>query len=192
MAVFMYSPGVKIYISTEHNGILDVSEDVTDGSMVRRSDGISSFNFTLQNPRRKYDGVFAPNDRIIVMMKRISWMRCFTGYLNAVPLVTAWPQAVQFTASCSLKRLQFWFWDPGLAVSQNMVASAMAKAGNPDDGGVTAAVLAILENVVGWPSSKVHIAGIPQKWMKWAYKIAQAVQADTASADALAQQFYAT
>ena len=192
MAVFMYSPGIKVYISTENNGILDVSDDLTDGTMVRRSDGISSFNFTLQNPRRKYDGIFTPNDRIIVMMKRISWVRVFTGYLNAVPLVTAWPQAVGFTASCSLKRLQMWFWDPGLAVSQNMVATAMAKAGNPDDGGVTAAVLAILENVVGWPSSKVHIAGIPQKWMKWAYKIAQAVQADTASADALAQQFYAT
>jgi hypothetical protein len=192
MGVFMYSPAVKVYISTEKNGILDVSEDLTDGTMVRRSDGVSSFNFTLQNPRRKYDGVFAPNDRIIVMMKRITWLRVLTGYLNAVPLITAWPQAVGFTASCSLKRLQFWFWDPDLPVSQNMVAQAMSKATNPDDGGVTAAVLAILENVVGWPSSNVHIAGIPQAFMTWAYKIAKKVQAETAEADALAQQFYAT
>lgn len=192
MSVFMYSPGVKIYVSTQDNGILDLSDDVTQGSMVRRSDGVSSFNFMLQNPRRKYDGVLTPNDRIIVMMKRISWLRVFTGYLNAVPLVTAWPQAVQITASCSLKRLQFWFWDPGLAASQNMVAQAMAAARNPDDGGVTNAVLTILQNVVGWPASKVHIAGIPQSWMTWAYKIAKAVRADTAEADQLAQQFYAT
>ena len=99
---------------------------------------------------------------------------------------------MQITASCSLKRLQYWFWDPGLAVSQNMVAQAMAAATNPDDGGVSNAVIAILQNVVGWPATKVHIAGIPQNWVTWAYKIAQAVQAETAEADALAQQFYAT
>ena len=192
MSVFMYSPGVKIYISTQSNGIIDVSDDVTGGTMVRRSDGVSTFSFTLQNPRRKYSGVFVPNDRIIVMFKRISWLRCLTGYLNAVPLVTAWPTTVQITASCSLKRLQYWFWDPGLPSSQNMVAQAMAGAANPDDGGVSAAVLAILQNVVGWPASKVHIAGIPQGWLTWAYKIAKAVESSTAEADALAQQFYAT
>lgn len=188
----MYSPGIKVYISTQNNGIIDVSDDVTSGSLVRRSDGISSFSFILQNPFRKYSGVFTPNDRIIVMMKRISWLRVFTGYLNAVPLVTAWPSSVQLTASCSLKRLQYWFWDPGLPASQNMVAQAMAAVQNPDDGGVSNAVLTILQNVVGWPASKVHIAGIPQAWTTWAYKIAKAVQAETAEADQLAQQFYAT
>jgi len=190
MALFMYSPGIKAYISTQGNGIIDVSDDITQGSLVRRSDGVSSFSFVLQNPFRKYSGIFTPNDRIIVMMKRISWLRVFTGYLNAVPLVTAWPSSVQMTASCSLKRLQYWFWDPGLEASQNLVAQAMAAAKNPDDGGVANAALAILQNVVGWPASKVHIAGIPQGWSTWAYKIAEAVQADAASADALAQQFY--
>jgi cell wall-associated NlpC family hydrolase len=187
----MYSPGIAIYISTQSNGIIDVSGDVTQGTMVRRSDGVSTFSFSLQNPFRKYQGVFTPNDRIIVMMKRISWVRVFTGYLNQVPLVTAWPSTVQMTASCSLKRLQYWFWDPGLPESQNMVAQAMSSASNPDDGGTSAAVLAVLQNVVGWPSSKVHIAGVPQGWSTWAYKVAQQVKADTASADALAQQLYA-
>lgn len=192
MAVFMYSPGIKCYISTQNNGIIDVSGDLTQGTMVRRSDGVSTFSFALQNPFRKYAGVFTPNDRIIVMMKRISWVRVFTGYLNQVPLVTAWPSTVQMTASCSLKRLQYWFWDPGLPASQFMVAQAMASSKNADDGGTAAAVLAVLQNVVGWPSSKVHIAGMPQGWSTWAYKIAKEVKADAASADALAQQFYAT
>lgn len=190
MAVFMYSPGVKIYISTQNNGIIDVSGDVTQGTLVRRSDGVSSFTFSLQNPFRKYAGIFTPNDRIIVMMKRISWVRVFTGYLNQVPLVTAWPSTVQMTASCSLKRLQYWFWDPGLPQSQNMIAQAMSSAKNADDGGTAAAVLAVLQNVVGWPATNVHIAGMPQGWSTWAYKIAQQIKADTASADALAQQFY--
>jgi hypothetical protein len=72
MSVFMYSPGVKVYISTQNHGILDISDDLVNGTLVRRSAGVSSFSFGLQNTRRKYDGVFAPNDRIIVMMKRLS------------------------------------------------------------------------------------------------------------------------
>ena len=191
MAVFLYSPGIAVYISTQKNGIIDVSGDLTGGTVVRRSDGVSTFSFGLQNPFRKYQGVFTPNDRIIVMMKRIAWVRVLTGYLNQVPLVTAWPSTVQLTASCSLKRVQYWFWDPGLPQSQNMVAQAMAGSSHPDDGGTAAAVLAVLQNVVGWPASKVHIAGMPQGWATWAYQIAQEVKADAASADALAQQLYA-
>lgn len=191
MSVFMYSPGIKVYVSTAANGIIDLSEDLVSGTMVRRSSGVSTFSFMLQNTRRKYDGVFAPNDRIIVMMKRLSWLRTFTGYLNQVPLLTAWPQAVSMTASCSMKRLQYWYWDPGLTSTQTMVAAALAGSKNPDDGGTANAVLSILNNVVGWPPDKVHIAGIPQNWFKWAYKIAKNVEAEAAEADALAQQFYA-
>jgi hypothetical protein len=187
----MYAPGFKIYISTAKNGILDISDDVTGGTIVRRSSGVSSLSFTLQNARRKYDGVFIPNDRIIVMMKRLAWMRVFTGYLNAVPLVTAWPMAVQITASCSLKRLQYYYWDPGLAASQTLVANAMTSIKNPDDGGTANAIITLLQTVAGWPAANTHIAGIPQEWLTWAYKIAKNVQADLAQADQLAQQFYA-
>ncbi len=190
MSVFMYAPGFKIYISTEKNGILDISDDVTQGSIVRRSAGVSSLSFTLQNARRKYDGVFVPNDRIIVMMKRLAWMRVFTGYLNAVPLVTAWPMAVQMTASCSLKRLQYYYWDPGLASSQTLVTNAMASTAHPDDGGTANAIITLLQTVAGWPAANTHIAGIPQAALQWSYGIAKNVQASLAQADALAQQFY--
>jgi hypothetical protein len=191
MSVFMYAPGFKIYISTQNNGILDISDDVTQGTMVRRQSGVSTLAFTLQNARRKYDGVFIPNDRIIMMMKRLAWMRVFTGYLNAVPLVTAWPMAVQMTASCSLKRLQYYYWDPGLAASQTLVANAMTSTANPDDGGTANAIISLLSSVAGWPAANTHIAGIPQGWLTWAYKIAQNVEAQLAEADTLAQQFYA-
>ena len=164
---------------------------MTQGNLVRRQSGVSSLSFTLQNARRKYDGVFIPNDRIIVMMKRLAWMRVFTGYLNAVPLVTAWPMAVQMTASCSLKRLQYYYWDPGLAASQTLIANAMTATKNPDDGGTANAIISLLQTVAGWPAANTHIAGIPQGWLTWAYKIAQNVEAQLAEADALAQQFYA-
>jgi hypothetical protein len=192
VGTLLYSPGVKVYISTEKNGTIEVSDDLVDGTMVRRSDGVSSFNFTLQNARRKYDGVFAPNDRIVVMMRRITWMRVFTGYLNSVPLLTAWPRVVPLTASCSLKRIQYWYWDSGLPATQTMIAKALEVAREDDngDGGIANAILTILKEVMGWPPEKVHIAGIPKDWFQFAYKIAQDIDARAEEADEIAQQFY--
>jgi cell wall-associated NlpC family hydrolase len=175
-----------------------VSDDLTEFTMSRRQDGVSTFNFTIQNTRRKYDGIFAPNDRVSVMMKRLTWVRTFTGYLNSVPLATAWPQAVPLSSSCSLKRLQYWYWDSYVEFSQQLVQKALA-AHAPDgssaatsDGNITNVVLAILRDVVGWPESKVHIARIPQEWFKIALKIAQQVEASAAEADKIAEQIYST
>lgn len=190
MSTFLYSPGIKVYIATQKHGNLDVSDDLVNGTMVRRSDGVSTFDFGLLNQRRKYDLVFAPNDRIVVMMKRLTWLRTFTGYLNSVPLVTAWPRTVSLSASCSLKRLQYWYWDPGAEASQDMINQAFQTAQGSDDGGTTNAVLSILDKVVNWPAERVHIAGIPPDWFDFAYKIAQDVKAQTAEADKIAQEFY--
>lgn len=163
--------------------------------MVRRSDGVSTFNFDLNNPRRKYDNVFTPNDRVIVMMKRLTWMRTMTGLLNSVPLITVWPRVVSMAASCSLKRLQYWTWDQYAPATQEMIRQALAASvadATNTDGGVTNVVLSILKNVVGWPESKVHIARIPDDWFKIAYKVAEQVDQRAEQADALAEQFYAT
>jgi cell wall-associated NlpC family hydrolase len=163
------------------------------GRLTRRVDGVSDFSFTLLNPRRKYDQVFTPNDRITVLMKRVTWVRVFTGYLNKVPLMTAWPRDVEITASCSLKRLQYWYWDPESAYTQQMIMNSLSAAtgsGKNTDGGMTNVVLTILKNVIGWPESKVHIAKIPDDWFKTAYKIAESVNKSAAESDELAQQFF--
>jgi hypothetical protein len=199
LGTFVYQPGIKVYISTENNGTLDVSDDLVEGSMELRSDGVSSFSFTLQNTRRKYDGVFAPNDRIAVVMKRLTWLRTFTGYLNSVPLATAWPQAVPITASCALKRLQYWYWDSYVTYTQNLIQKALnarvqtgpnAGQSATDDGNITNVVLAILREVVGWPESKVHISQIPKSWFDIAFQIATSVDGLAATANQLAAQYY--
>ncbi len=190
MSTLLYSPGVRIYVETEQHGVIDVSDDVTDGTMVRRSDGVSSFNFSLQNARRKYDGLFAPNDRIVVMLRRITWMRVFTGYLNSVPLLTAWPRVVPLAASCSLKRLQYWYWDAGLPASQNLVTAALGAVKTDTDGGIANVALTLLKDVVGWPAEKVHIGGIPKDWFNLAYQIAKDIDARAEEADEIARQFY--
>lgn len=195
MPTFIYAPGVKVYIQTAKHGLVDVSNDLSEGTMVRRSDGVSTFNWTMNNPRRKYDSVFAPNDRIVCVMKRLAWVRTFTGLLNSVPLITVWPRDVPLAASCSLKRLQYWYWDPHAAATQEMIRQALAapnNAGKSSDGGITNVVVTILDKVVGWPASKVHISRIPDNWFDIARKIAQQVDAAAESADAMAAQFYST
>lgn len=200
MGSFIYAPQIKVYIETGGNPLgnrkvttLDVSDDLIKGQLTRRVDGVSDFQFSLLNPRRKYDQVFTPNDRITVLMKRVTWLRVFTGYLNQVPLLTAWPRSVDLTASCSLKRLQYWYWDPESAYTQQMIMNALSAAsgtGKTNDGGMTNVVLSVLKEVVGWPESKVHIARIPDDWFKVAYKIAEQVDKTAQESDDLAQQFF--
>ncbi|MFF7198188.1 hypothetical protein ACFZAM_31330 [Streptomyces sp. NPDC008079] len=190
MPQFVYAPNVKVYVSTEKHGIVDVSGDLVDGTLIRRSDGVSTFEFRLQNARRKYDGVFSPNDRISVEMKRLKWLLVYTGYLNQVPLVTAWPRVVNLTSSCSLKRLQYWFWDAHAEASQAMVRQALTDAGKDNgvsDGGMTNVVLTILRKVVGWPESKAHIAAIPGTWYKVIEDLAKQIDAQLTGADELAR-----
>jgi cell wall-associated NlpC family hydrolase len=193
MGSLIYAPQVAVYIRTASGITYDISDDVIRGRVERRSDGVSTAALTIQNSRRKYDEVFTPNDRIIVLMKRLAWMRVFTGYLNRVPLVSIWPTEVELTASCTLKRMQYWYWDPMTQATQTMISQAFAAAsGNAStsDGGAGAAALAIMNNVMGWPPSKAHIGAIPTRWLDIAYKIAQQVQSSEADSDRLAAQFY--
>jgi hypothetical protein len=187
MPTMIYAPGIKVYIESENDGTIDVSDDLVNGQMVRRSDGVSTFTFSLQNTRRKYDGVFTPNDRIVVLMKRLTWVQVFTGYLNSVPLMSAWPKVVNVSASCSLKRLQYWYWDPYSFAAYNLTVNSLLAVENGDaantDGGLTNLILNVLDKVVGWPPSKVHIGRIPADWFKIAEDIARDIADEVRQAD---------
>lgn len=183
MSTFLYAPGVRIFIKTEKHGTIDVSDDLIDYTVQRRSDGPSTLNFSLQNVQRKYDQVFTPNDEVIVELKRVSWVRVFTGLLNSVPLITMWPRVVAFSASCSLKRLQYWYWDPQLATSWTEATSAMAAGRGTSDSGITNVILSLLRDVVGWPENKAHIGAIPQNWFRLALPYAQALVGQLEAAD---------
>jgi hypothetical protein len=193
MPTMIYSPGIKVYIDTEHNGTIDISDDLTEGNMVRRSDGVSTFTFAVQNTRRKYDGMFTPNDRIVVLMKRLTWVRVFTGYLNSVPLMTAWPKVVNMSASCSLKRLQYWYWDPYAFSTYNLTIGALLAPTKGDDentdGGLTNLIKVVLDQVVGWPESKVHIGRIPADWFKIAEDIAREIADEARAADKVSREY---
>lgn len=202
MPSFVYSPGIKVYIDSYKKGsIIDVSDDLTGAGMQRRADGVSQFQFGLTNARRKYDNVFTPNDRIVVVMKRLTWMRTFTGYLNSVPLLSSWPRDVGVTATCSLKRLQYFWWDPNITASQELVRQSLLLSpdGSAPDGGIKQAVINLLEEVVDWSGAqaahdkalagtKIHIGGIPKNWFDFAAKIAKSVADNVEQEHILAAQ----
>jgi hypothetical protein len=188
MSTLIYQPRVYAFISVINKKgaeqVIDISEDLTGGELKLRTEGVHTFTFQLQNTQRKYDGMIRPMDRIVVSMQRIGQpLRVFSGYMNNGPVFSVWPRVLDLSASCTLKRLQYWYWDSGAQESANLIqkvgsntsgiaSDQQANAGQPTgDGGMRDLTLKILEEVVRWPKEKVHIGAIPDDWFTFATQV---------------------
>lgn len=115
----VYSPKAYVYILTDE-GIYNVSDYVVSGSVSRKVNQISSAEVTLQNPYRKFTQpgapTFRPMDRITVFLQRLPGLPCqvFTGYLDETPYYQMYPGTCTLRASCTLKKLQYTWFDPGV------------------------------------------------------------------------------
>jgi hypothetical protein len=187
---FVYTPKVTAFLSiTNKKGkeqVIDISEDLVAGELVLRSNDVHSFNFKLQNTQRKYDGMIRPMDRIVVSMQRVGApVRVFSGYMNDGPIFSVWPRVLSLSATCTLKRLQFWFWDSSAPKSAQLLRdwtqTTTTTGGDPTatqgvvpkttDGGLRDLVIKILTEVVQWPKEKIHIGAIPDDWYSFATTI---------------------
>ncbi len=164
MATFIYSPGVQVLIATEDNGIIDISEDITQGSVTLTENQPSTVSINMLNHRRKYDGMFAPNDIMVVKLKRLAWVPVFSGYLDQVPYFSVYPKSVKLTATDTLKRLKMFVWDPGSVAATDLMQSVAGGARGQIDGGLRDKILALMTQVAGWPASRIHIGNIPGDW----------------------------
>jgi cell wall-associated NlpC family hydrolase len=166
MGVFAYSPSIRCLIDTT-SGTVDVSEDITQGQVQLRENGIHTMSLGLLNKRRKYDRAFTPNDRFVIYMKRVREMLIMTGYLNTVPFVTAWQRTVTITGSCANKRLLYHYWDPGTLASETLLAKngILGDPANGPDGGISAKMEAVLIEVCGMINTEIHIGVVPATWM---------------------------
>jgi hypothetical protein len=179
MATVIYSPGIRVVIETAGgNGIIDVSEDISSGQLALREEMPSSLRLNLLNHRRKYDGVFTPNDIISVQMKRVRWMPVFSGYLDQVPYFSAYQRNVQLTATCALKRLKYWPWDPGAQASVDLLSHARAENGYDNDGGMRNVLIAMLHNVGKWNYRNIHIGRLPEDWVSNVAPLREKVMAE--------------
>lgn len=176
---FYYTPDITAIIQSV-NGVQDVSADIIDFTMQRQINAVSTFSCTLNNPGMKYnyDG---PNtirtmDRIVVYLKRTTYVQCFTGYITYAPLVTIIPTPITLTANCTLRILQVTYWDDTLISFQNLLLNVMDQAATSsaatyNDGGVAQAVVNVLTQVCGWNTSAIHIQAIPQNFINFTAQV---------------------
>jgi len=129
----VYSPSVKIWVKTDF-GVVDLSPHITECRVQRKVNDLSSLDVVFRNPKVLQDGkprflftqrvqkdgnigpVFHPMDPITVIFERIAGkpIQVFTGYCDTVPYVQLFPGTARLTASCTLKRLNYTYFDPGL------------------------------------------------------------------------------
>src|SRR5690606_34346890 len=121
ISTLLYSPGVRILIDTLGHGIIDVSEDIASGTLTLTEHQPSTLSVTLLNHRRKYDGVFTPNDVVHVQMKRVAWIPVFSGFLDQVPYFSVFPKNITLKATDTLKRLKYRPWDMGSPAAVNLM-----------------------------------------------------------------------
>lgn len=195
----VYSPEVQVYIlPSSSNQPIDISNDIIEGSITRRTESVSTASFVVQS-RRKSDNrmilsdILRPMDRIVVYLKKVKPILVFSGYLDMVPLFQAIPEPFVIEASCTLKRLEFTYWDPGLpqvyetlvkygfqpgfegggisffvppGVNATQGGGQPAEGDFPQDTGFATMLHFLLTDVGGWKPENVWIEPIPEAWMQ--------------------------
>jgi cell wall-associated NlpC family hydrolase len=207
----VYAPSVQAYIQsgTDRSSITNITNDIISGSITRRTDAPSSASLTLQNRDGKYNGTFLPMDRIIIYLKKVKPILVFSGYLDTVPFLQPVPGPATITASCTLKLLEFTYFDPALPRVQAMMAKFVGAgdkfAATPQAGGQPfmffdmenangivnndknvsevgfGRMLHFLVSVVGnWDAKKVHILDIPDGWIETSVALFEQIQKNEA------------
>lgn len=173
MPTLIYSPGVRVFIGTRKEGVIDVTDDLIRGRVELTENEQGRFSIALANHKKKYDRVFTPNDRISIQMKRLGaqWLQIFSGYLSEAPYFSAYPRTIPLSGSCTLKRLYYWLWDPWMPESTELLTPGTPLIPSSDilmretDQGIAARIRAVLQEVGQWPRETVHIGQLPQKWV---------------------------
>ena len=129
----VYAPEVFAYVYTSQGNWIDLSPDIISGSISRKVNQVSTATLLLQNtpdpndtlnPNRVYmGGQITPMDRITIYLKRDYPVQVFSGYIDLAPYWQPYPRPVQIEASCTLKRLEFTYWDPGLVAVVDILTS---------------------------------------------------------------------
>jgi len=205
MKRLVYAPKVWIFIRAsnitdektgEEGKIFDVSSDIVRGSVTQNLGDLSSAQFELRNRYHKwlryrssgsndlaendYRQIFLPMDLVTIWMQRVSGrpVQVFTGYLDSVPYYQAYPGTAIFEASCTLKKLAYNWFDPGLTVFQNWMQAngwaydpgtgqVIAKTDTGGNGLITNSASfgdilgRFLIDVAGWEANDIVIGELP-------------------------------
>lgn len=191
----VYSPDVRIVIAHTVGPVaqqFDVSNDIVRGTVIRKENAASTLIWQCHNKNLRYTNgminnapIFSRMDRVVCYMKRAgTWIQVFSGYLDSVPYLQLYPSIVQFKATCTLKRLIYYYWNPGLPESISIFnqfnSASQATGGDGQAGGSTSSggttnkysdtglgnlLSSLLVTVGHWDPSTVHIQNFPSGFM---------------------------
>jgi hypothetical protein len=200
MKRLVYSPSVNVWVKTD-TGVFDLSPYVTDVEVDRRIGQVSSAKVSFRNPRvtdernksqtrfmftehLANDGsvrpMFHPMDPIMITLTRLKGrpIQVFTGYCDTTPYVQLLPDVATLDASCTLKRLQYTYWDPALPYIRAFldkhgwgVDPTSGQALSPDnearktnelnDTSFGSLLHAVLTEIGGWNTNNIYIQELP-------------------------------
>jgi hypothetical protein len=133
MRRFIYAPKAYVYIKADPkpsnpDGLYNLSDLVVSGNVSRKINGVSTAEVTFQNPYRQFtdpgNPAFRPMDRITIWLQRVPGLpvQTFTGYLDEAPYYQMYPGVCTVRASCTLKRLEYTYFDPGVPFTMAFLA----------------------------------------------------------------------
>ena len=176
---YYYSPDIKVWIYTAHQGILDVSEDVMSFTIKRQENAVSTATLYLSNAAFKYTPGSNTNyslpplintmDSIIISLKRETYLQVFTGYVTYSPILTLIPSPIELQASCTLYKTQMTYWDAGALEFQSLIPSLLfnysgtgefSQQFTAEDGGIYQGITNLLQQVCNWKAG-IHVGQIP-------------------------------
>lgn len=204
MKRFTYTPQVKAFINItsgnpdtnpNYGETIDVSEDIISGQVIRNLNRPSSATLTLQNKNGKYLGgysnnfndsrssgyIFTPMDRITISMSRIGEpFQVFSGYLDTVPAFQLYPDSITLRASCTLKRLRYTYFDPGIPFfiqyfaqlgysydpTSGVLSDPLGRLGSWGIyGGVSELISRVLQDIGSWSLDNINIVDLPEQFV---------------------------
>lgn len=194
MKRLVYSPQVNAWIKSD-SGIFDLSPYITDFSINRKINEVSTAELTFRNPKidigedqprflftqhkkgDQYGPMFHPMDPIVITLTRIKGypVQVFTGYCDKTPYIQLYPGVAKIKASCTLKRLLYTYWDPGLPFvlewladngwynrdGQTFQLQAEVARGELNDSSIGYLLYKVLQDIGNWEHKDIFIQDLP-------------------------------
>lgn len=204
MKRLVYAPKINAYIKAD-SGIYDISEYIVDFNIDRKINQVSTAELTIRNPYKKWTNhtyrdsitgenkvgpIFHPMDPITIFLQRLQNrpVQVFTGFCDQTPYLQLFPGTVPIKASCTLKKLQYTYFDAGLPFMREFLeqngwfpnedgsivkpeaeqinngkhtAEETNKGVRFGDSGIGGLLFNVLNEIGGWPEDTIYIQEMP-------------------------------
>lgn len=187
MKVFAYSPSIEVYAAVKTAvgyDYYDLSTDVVSCVVSRKCDAASTFSIRLQNVNSKYNDVFMPFDKVVVIGTKSSGQKLMTGYITKVPNFTVYGGDITIEGMCPIYRLQQLYWDPGLRESARLLGYG------GEESSWDAVLLNLLTKAGGYSESQVFIGAMPDEVISYAKELYEAGMDSSQQLKDRANEFY--